>query len=302
MKSTDPQTQPVDQTRTGILITIFGLSVAAFTGALMKLMSNELSAFQITWFRFLGFAIILLPIVWRKFGRGCYEVRRPSIQIVRGISLASATVCFVVGARTIDFADAIAILYAYPFLLTVMATLFLGERVRVVGWLGVVGGFFGVLLVMQPRLDGVNTGTLFVFLCAVIVAFQMILNRKLGAISHPLLTSFWGAIIATLILSVTIPFIWQPVSSEHLGWLVLIAITGAVNQTCIVYGFAKAEASVLAPFTYFEILAGVVFGLVMFGTLPNPIAWFGILLIAGCGLIVARSLPNRSGVRRGAKF
>ena len=68
---------------------------------------------------------------------------RKGMQVVRGLSLASATVAFVAGARTIDFADAIAILYAYPFLLTVLAATFLGERVRWVGWLGVVGGFVG---------------------------------------------------------------------------------------------------------------------------------------------------------------
>ena len=143
---------------------------------------------------------------------------------------------------------------------------------------------------MQPEFQNLNTGTLFVFLCAVIVSMQMAMNRKLGTVSHPLATIVWGAAVATLSLSLIMPWFWEPVSLAQLGLLVLMALTGACNQTLLVYGFAHAEASVLAPFTYFEIVAAVVVGLVMFGTLPSTVSWIGIGLIVACGVLVARSL------------
>ncbi len=216
--------------------------------------------------------------------------------------MSAATVSFIVGAQTIDFADAIAILYAYPFLLTVIAILFLGERVRWVGWIGICGGFIGVLLVMRPEFENVNQGTWFVFLCAVIVSVQMAMNRKLGSVSHPLVTALWGGAVATITLSVLIPFYWQPINLQQFGLLFAMALTGTVNQVCLVYGFAKAEASTIAPFTYLEIVAAVVFGYFIFGTLPGWISWIGIVLIVISGIVVAKSLAGLAVIRRNPKF
>lgn len=293
---------PPVHARQGIIFIIIGLSLAALAGAIMKLLSNDLSAYQITWFRFFGFALIILPIVMVRFGRPALKPARPGIQIFRGFSLAAATVAFVLGARTVDFADAIAILYAYPFLLTVLAVSFLGERVHWTGWVGVVGGFLGVLLVMRPEFKTLNTGTLLVFLCAVIVSVQMALNRKLGTVSHPLVTSLWGAAIASTALTFVLPFYWIPIDFTQFWILSALIVTGAVSQTLIVFAFAKAPASTLAPFTYFEIVAAVAIGFALFGTLPVWESWVGILLITASGLVVARSLSGRHSPRRNPKI
>jgi drug/metabolite transporter (DMT)-like permease len=155
---------------------------------------------------------------------------------------------------------------------------------------------------MRPEFDNFNSGSLWVFLCAVVISIQMAINRKLGSISHPLVTTLWGALVATVSLSVLVPFYWAPVNSNHLWLLVLMAATGAVNQTCLVYGFGQAEASTLAPFTYFEIVAAVIFGLLIFDTLPGWISWAGIALIIASGILVARSLGGRQTTRRGPKY
>ena len=290
------------QTQQGILLIVLGLVIAASTGAIMKLLSDDFSAYQISWLRFTGFAIIMLPLVLLKFGRSALRPPRPAVQVFRGISMAGGTVFFVIGAHTIDFADAIAILYAYPFLLTVLAVFFLQERVRWIGWIGVSGGFIGVLLVMRPEFETINAGSLFVFLCAVIVSIQMVMNRKLGAVSHPFITSFWGTTIAACTLTFVIPFSWKPIGSEHLGLILLMILSGAISQILIVFAFAKSVASTLAPFTYFEIIAAVAIGYIVFDTLPDWVSWLGILLIVVSGLIVAHSLPGRHTPRRTPKI
>ncbi len=289
-------------TRQGIVLAVVGLSIAAFTGAIMKLLSEEMSAYQITWFRFLGMVVIMIPIAWARIGADLLKPARLQMQMVRGITMSSATVLFVLGAKTIEFADAIAILYAYPFLMTVLALFFLGETVRIMGWVGVVGGFVGVLLVMRPEFNDFNIGSLLVFLCAVVISIQMVINRKLGSLSHPLVTTVWGAGVATLSLSLILPFYWQPVTLEQ-SWLIgLMVVSGSINQTCLVFAFAKAEASTLAPFTYFEIVAGVLFGLLIFGTLPDWLSWSGIVLIIVSGLLVTHALSRKQILRRPSKI
>ncbi|MCY3769925.1 MAG: DMT family transporter [Gammaproteobacteria bacterium] len=288
--------------RLGIALVVVGLCTASLSGALMKLLSEDLNVYQIAWFRFMFSFLSLLPVAAVMLGPATLRPGRLGMHLFRGLTMSGATVCFVIGARTIEFSDAIAILYAYPFLLTVLAVLFLGEQVRWSGWAGLVGGFAGVLLVMRPEFDNVNTGVYFVFLCAVIISIQMVINRKLGSVSHPLVTALWGSFSAAASLSVVLPYYWEPVDGQQFWLLCLIALTGTVTQTCLVYGFSKAEASAIAPFTYLEIVAAILIGYLFFGTLPNWISWSGIGLIVVSGIIVARSLGGPSTARQNPKY
>jgi drug/metabolite transporter (DMT)-like permease len=206
------------------------------------------------------------------------------------------------GVRHLDFADAIAILYVYPFLMTLMAPLILGERVRLIGWVGVFGGFGGVLLVMRPEFRNFDVSALYVLFTGFLVAVQMLLNRKLGTLSDPAVISMWGSLVAALILLLTLPYAWQPVTTMQLGILALMAVTSAISQTLMILAFSRAPASELAPFTYAEIVSAVLIGFIMFGTLPDLMSWSGIGLITLSGIIVARAQAGRTVLRRQPKI
>jgi drug/metabolite transporter (DMT)-like permease len=299
--NTNTHTFIASQTQ-GIVMVITGLSIAAFSGAIMKLLGDQISPYQVAWFRFAGMSIMLLPyLIWR-YGLAGLKPARPFFQIIRGLTMAGGTTAFVIGAQTVDYADAIAILYAYPFLLVIIAVLFLGEQANWSVWIGVVGGFVGVLLVMRPEFGEVNTGTLYIFACAVIVSIQMALNRTLSVVSPPLVTAFAGAVCATIALTLMLPGSWQAIPNDSWWLIAILVIFGAVNQTLLVFAFAHADASTLAPFTYFEIISAVIFGYLFFGTLPTLISWCGILLITAGGMYVARALHVRNISRRAPKI
>jgi len=286
----------------GIVMVMIGLSLAAFVGALMKMLGSQISPIQIAWFRFTGMTIILLPyLIWR-YGVARLKPERPLIQMLRGLTMAGGTVAFVTGAQTVDFADAIAILYAYPFLLVVIAVVFLGETAHWSIWIGVLTGFIGVLLIMRPEFGEINTGTIYIFSCAIIVSIQLSLNRILGTVSNPLLTACMGAAFASLLLTILVPDTWQPIPHDAWFFIVLLVLVGAINQTLLVYAFTYANASTLAPFTYFEIVSAVIFGYLFFDTLPTILSWVGILLIVSGGMYVAHALHKNSITRRGTKF
>ncbi|MCP4982253.1 MAG: DMT family transporter [Gammaproteobacteria bacterium] len=289
------------QTR-GIVMVIVGLSVAAFAGAMMKLLGDQISAFQVAWFRFAGMSVILLPyLIWR-YGLSGLKPARPMIQVIRGLTMAGATTAFVIGTQTVDFADAIAILYAYPFLLVIIAVLFLGEHANWSVWIGVVGGFAGVLLVMRPGFEQINSGNFYIFACAVIVSIQLALNRKLSIVSPPIVTAFAGAVCATLALTLLLPGSWKAIPDDAWLYIGLLVVSGAINQILMVFAFAHADASTLAPFTYFEIVSAVGFGFMFFGTLPTVLSWVGIFLITLGGIYVSYALRVRTISRRGTKI
>ena len=286
----------------GIVLLVVGLSIAAFAGAMMKILGDSLSAFQVAWFRFTGMALILLPFLLWRYGAAVVKPARPLIQMTRGLTMAAGTTLFVVGARSVDYADAIAILYAYPFLLVVIAVVFLGERANRMVWIGVCGGFIGVLLVMRPEFERFNIGNLYIFGCAVVVSIQLALNRKLGPVAPPLLTSFAGATCAALALSLLLPGAWMPIPESAWPYIAMLILAGSVNQTLLVYAFAQADASTLAPFSYSEIVSAVIFGFLFFGTMPSMLSWLGILLITAGGIYVSSALRVRSIPRRGTRI
>ncbi len=155
---------------------------------------------------------------------------------------------------------------------------------------------------MRPDFQVFDAGALFVLAAGFLVALHMLLNRTLGVLSDATVISMWGALVAACALSLSLPFVWQPIAAAQLGILVLAALIGTVSHTLMILAFARAPASDLAPFTYLEIVSAVLIGLVMFGTLPDLVSWAGIALIIVSGILVARVQAGRMALRRQPKI
>ncbi len=95
---------------------------------------------------------------------------------------------------------------------------------------------------------------------------------------------------------------WKPIPDDAWWYIGLLVVSGSINQTLLVFAFAHADASTLAPFTYFEIVSAVIFGFLFFGTLPTMLSWVGIFLITVGGLYVSRALRVKNISRRGPKI
>ena len=284
-----------------ILIMMTALCLAALGGAVMKLLADDVPPVLLAWFRFAIYGAILIPLAAWRFGRACLRPSRPLVQVLRGVLLAVGNTAFILGVIHVDYANAIAILYVYPFIMVGLSALMLGEPVSRPAWVGVAGGFCGVLLVMRPDPATLEAGALFILVTGFTVAVQMLLNRKLGSESHPLLVSVWGAVVAALVLSLALPFTWQVPARDQMLLIGGVGGLTALSNTLMIMAMARAPAGQIAPFTYFEIIAAIVIGMVMFGTLPDMLAWAGMALIAVSGIAVKR-LPGVLKLRRREKF
>ena len=283
-----------------VVIMLTALCLAALGGALMKILTESLSPPLVSWFRFAAYGILLVPIALWRVGPGCFRPTRPMVQIGRGLMLAAGNTAFMYGVRHVDYANAIAILYVYPFIMIALSALVLGERVSGSAWFGVVGGFSGVLLVVRPDMSGLDPAAMFILFTGTMVALQMLFNRKLGVLSDPVVVSMWGALAATGGLTVMLPFVWRVPEPEQIRLILLLALITALSQTLMITAMSMAQADRIAPFTYFEIIAAILIGLAMFGTLPDLLAWTGMALIIISGTVVKR-LPDIMKFLRGKR-
>lgn len=292
---------PAPRQHKAVLVMVFALTLAALSAAFMKLLAETMSPPLISFFRFAGYFLLLLPLALFRHGWRVLRPRRPLVQIIRGLTLALGNMAFMYGVQYVDYANAIAIVYVYPFIMVSLSTWVLGESVSPKAWLGVFGGFCGVVLVMRPEVAGIDLNGLFIVFTGLMVAIQMLLNRKLGVMMDPVIVAVWGALTATILSSFTLPFVWGMPTKSEMILIMGLALMTALSQTLMIFAMSLAPAGRIAPFTYVEIVAAVIIGLVMFGTVPDAISWIGMVLIVASGIMVKR-MPGALRLRRGEKI
>lgn len=271
----------------GLLIA--GLALAALNGAFMKILADALPALLIVWGRNLSYLTLTLPFALARHGAGALLPRRPLLQLGRVLLLLAATMTFIWGVEGLPLGDAVAIVYIYPFVLTALSPMLLKEAVTPAGWVGVIGGFIGVIVVMRPEFGQIDHHALLIFVSGLFVGVHLILTRMVVRTGNPLVTSTYTALVMVAITSLALPFVWQPVSLDQAALLLMFGAVTAASQWLTLVAFARAPAPILAPFSYAEIPSAVVLGLIIFGDLPDALSWVGIAIIITSGVAVARA-------------
>ena len=262
--------------------------------AIGKWLSDSVAPGQIAWSRFFFQSLLMLPLV--MYGRrDRMDMTALPIHALRGLLLAVATLCFFTALRFLPLADAIAIFFVEPLLVTLLSPFVLGESV---GWRrlsAVLAGFCGALLIIQPGFVAFGGASLLPLISALTFAGYMLLTRRMAPIIPPEQMQFWSGLFGCAALSLALiageglsiaeidPH-WP--TAEQWGLLMLLGLIATVGHLLVVYALRYGSIALLAPFQYLEIVSATIFGFWLFGDLPTRITWFGIVIIVGAGLYV----------------
>lgn len=277
----------------GVVLFIAGQFFGSLNGALSKSLAPELPVLMIVWGRFVGFLLLVIGPALQRHGMAAVAPARPVLHVARGLLLVGATIGFVGAVSGMPLADAIALIFIYPFLVTALAPLLLGERVALSSWVAVICGFVGVLVVMRPTFDGIDPHALFAIGGGTCFGLHLMVTRGLTASSPPLVTMTTSAIVGAVLLTAALPFIWQTPTAGQ--WLVLaeIALASTLAQILTTLACNRAGMALLAPFGYCEIVWATVLGLAMFGDFPDTLTWLGIAIIVASGVYIALAANGR---------
>lgn len=256
----------------------------------------DVSPGQVTLARFVTQMMLMLPVAVAVVGVAALWPKRPLLNLVRGMMLGLASLMFFLSIKYMPLADAIAVFFVEPLILTALSVMFLEEKV---GWrrvLAVLFGFAGALIVIQPSFALFGPVALLPLGTATLFAGYLVLNRAAGSGDNPLVMQVAAGMGGSLVILGAIaagstagienmrfsfdypPAVW--------GLLLLMGAFGVVGHYLILLGFRLAPASLLAPFQYLEIVSATAAGLLLFGDFPNPSKWLGIAMIVGAGLFV----------------
>ena len=253
-----------------------------------KYLSSDLPVLQITWARYFFTVAFTLPVMFFFFRKNLVWTDKPKLQLIRGLILLTANICFFYSISIISLAKALTLAFIAPLIVTAFSPIFLGEKVGFRRWSAVIIGFIGSMVVIRPGFVEINLASLAALGTGVMYGFYLIITRKLSSSDNPLLTLLLTGVVGAIIISFVMPFVWIKPTLNQWSMMAAIGIFACVGHLFIILSLKYADASKLAPFSYFEIVTNIIIGYYFFSDFPDKWTFLGLFIIILSGIYISR--------------
>jgi drug/metabolite transporter (DMT)-like permease len=293
------------QALTGVLLAIGGSLIFSINDVAIKFLSGGYALHQVILIRaFVAMAFILCVIHLSQRGWSQVATSRPRTHLLRVVIVMVSNVTFFVGLAAMPLADAVAVAYVSPLVVTLLSIAFLGERVGPRRWAAVIVGLAGVFVMLRPGASVIQPAALLVLISAVLYASGNLLARHMGGTESAMTLSFYvqsGFILVSLAMGLWVgdghlasddplwaflfrPWFWPPLAD----WPIFLAtgLSVGIGGLMVTQAYRTTEAGLIAPFEYVGMPLAILWGVLIFGTFPDATAWVGIAMICGSGLYV----------------
>ena len=253
-----------------------------------KYLSADLPVLQITWARYFFTVTFTFPIMFLFFRQKLVWTDKPKLQLIRGLILLCANISFFYAISIISLAKALTLAFIAPLIVTAFSPIFLSERVGFRRWSAVIIGFIGSLVVIRPGFVEINLASIAALGTGIMYGFYLIITRKLSTSDNPLLTLLLTGVVGAIIASIVMPFVWVEPTLNQWSMMAAIGIFACVGHLFIILSLKYADASKLAPFSYFEIITNIIIGYYIFGDFPDNWTFLGLFIIVLSGIYISR--------------
>ncbi len=250
-----------------------------------KYLSQSYPVLQVVWARYL-FHALLLALYLNQRLPGLMRTKRLGMQLFRSLLLLVTTVMFFTGISLIPLADASAIMFVAPILVTALSMPMLGEKVGPRRWASIAIGFIGALIVIRPGGGSLQLAALFPFGAACCYAVYQVFTRSLSHSDQPLTTLAYTALVGAVVMCFVVPFNWQSPDADGWMMMILIGLLGGISQFTLIKAFQSAPVAAVTPFSYSSLIWATLYGFLVFGDLPDLWTTVGALIIAASGLYI----------------
>ena len=237
------------------------------------------------WFIALVMAITCL-FVKNSFQKILYT-KQPFTQFSRGMIL-SLNNCLVVYTFTLlGLVETHAIIACYPLIVAGLSVPFLGEKFGWRRWTAIFVGFVGVIIILRPTTNVISDGAIYALVGAIMFAVYLILTRYVSRLDSAITSFFWAGIGGTVTMTIISFFIWEDILREDFLWLLIMCLLSASSHFMMVKTLQVAEASVIQPFSYLQLVFGSIIGVTVFSESIDLMIVIGAIIVIGSGLFTA---------------
>jgi len=272
--------------------------------AFIKFLSGDYALHQIVLVRS-GIGLLVLLVIFIPL-HGTFSVlktRRLGMHLLRGLAVVFANLAFFIGLVELPLAEATAIFFVSPLLITVFSIIFLKEQVGIHRWASVFLGLVGVLVILRPGTDAFKLASLLPIAAALGYATLHMLTRKMGKTESALTMSFYIQVTFIFISCLFWLFVgdgrlsnadspalhfllreWGTLSKNDWPVFALVGTSSALGGFLISQAYRKSEAAFVASFEYIAMPLSICWGILIFNNLPDTQSFFGMAMIVGSGL------------------
>ena len=251
-----------------------------------KYLSADLPVLQITWARYFFTVAFTFPIMFFFYRNQLRWTDKPKLQFIRGLILLTANICFFYAISVISLAKALTLAFVAPLIVTAFSPIFLGEKVGFRRWSAVIIGFIGSLVVIRPGFVEINLASFAALGTGIMYGFYLIITRKLSTSDNPLLTLLLTGVVGAVIISCVMPFVWVQPTINQWSMMAAIGVFACIGHLFLILSLKYADASKLAPFSYFEIITNILIGYYFFGDFPDNWTFLGLAIIVMSGVYI----------------
>ena len=307
----------------GISAIVFGTICFSVNDISVKLFSSEIPLNQLMFFRAIFAISILLFVILPFYGGFKYlNTSNPVFHIFRGLAVVGANTFFFISIAELSLAEATAIFFIAPILITIFAMFFLQEKVGIRRGLACFIGFLGMLFIIKPGTISFELISIFPLIAALFYTALHIITRKYGSQEKPLTMGFYIQVcflVTSLMFaggfyladfdaehSKSLTFLtgsWVSVSTfDMFHILVGIALPISIGGVLVSYAYKNYEASFLAPFEYGALVIAVVSTYLIWNEIPDRLSLIGMILIMLSGIFVSLREKQVSSIRSSRKI
>lgn len=288
----------------GAVCAMISVTFFSVNDSIIKFFSGDYALHQIVLIRSaVGLLFVMLIFAPFSGGFSIVKTQKLRLHVIRGFLVVMANMTFFLGLAAMPLADAVAVFFISPLVITVFSVIFLGEQVGIRRWMAIAVGFAGVLIIVQPGTTAFQYTSLLPMIAAVAYAGIHIMTRRIGSTESAATMAFYiqfTFIIVCVAIGLAVgdgkfadqsnpslaflfrPWTW-PAQSDY--WLLISLGFGvAVGGFFISQAYRVAEAGFVAPFEYIAMPLSILWGYLFFDEIPKAITFLGVVLILGSGL------------------
>jgi drug/metabolite transporter (DMT)-like permease len=272
----------------GIALMIGAMLVFPFLDVVAKFLGNDgVPVVEIVWARLFFGMLITAPLLWRMEGLQSLIPRDPRLNMLRAGFILISTAMFFGALRFQGIAETLSIYFVQPLIITMLAPFILGEHVGIRRWLAVLVGFIGVLIIIRPGLQSLNPGVFLALGAGTGSAVSLLLTRRLAGGSSAMANTFYTSLFGAIFASVAVIFVWHMPTQHQMMMFLLLATIGTLGNYLTISAMGYAEASLLAPLGYTEMINAVLAGWYFFGNFPDGWTFVGVAILIACAIYIS---------------
>lgn len=280
----------------GAALALLAFALFSTHDVVVKVLGADFAAFQIVFFSvLLSFPLVMFMLI-RDTEPGNLVPVHPWWTAFRTVGTVVTASGAFYAFSVLPLAQVYAILFATPLLITLLSIPILGEKVGLHRWAAVIVGLTGVMVVLQPGTTELGLGHLAAGVAAFGSAFASVVVRKIGKDERSVVLLLYPMMANFVLMGATLPLVYKPMPVESLGLLAVMSALAFSAGLLVILAYRSADATVVAPMQYSQILWAALFGVLFFDELPESTTWIGsaIIIASGIYIVLRESLSGIS--------